>query len=73
MCEIILNFKEINNIVMSGFLLDVGATITCPHGGQVLVISANTRVFINGQPVATQKDFFPIKGCPYFLTGTPHP
>lgn len=50
---------------MPGFLLHVGATANCPHGGQVSIISANTRVLVSGQPVATLSDTYLIAGCPF--------
>ena len=58
---------------MVGFLLHLGATIICPHGGQVSSITNNTRVFVEGQPVVTQNDLFPIAGCPFTILVSPHP
>lgn len=49
---------------MPGFLYHVNATAICPHGGQVSVVSTNTRVMVSGQPVATMGDTHPISGCP---------
>jgi hypothetical protein len=34
------------------------------HGGQISVVAAN-RVLVNGQPVATVADQYPIAGCPF--------
>lgn len=48
---------------MPGSLVHVGATILCPHAGQVSVVTTNTRVFISGQPVVTLADIYPIAGC----------
>ncbi len=50
---------------MPGFLFHVGATSTCPHGGQVSTISTNSRVLVSGQPVATLADSFLIAGCAF--------
>ena len=33
---------------MPGFLLDAGATILCPHGGQATVTPRSTRVTLGG-------------------------
>jgi len=58
---------------MPGFLLHVGATLLCPHGGQVSVVPSGGRVLAGGQPVATTGDQFPIAGCPFQVpigTGT---
>lgn len=54
---------------MPGFLVQVGATATCPHGGQVSIISADAQVLLDGQPAATVDDQFPIAGCPFTLPG----
>jgi uncharacterized Zn-binding protein involved in type VI secretion len=59
---------------MPGFLLHVGATTMCPHGGQVSVIPSNSRVLVSGQPVATASDTYPIAGCPFTVPpGKPQP
>jgi len=55
------------------FLLHVGATAICPHGGQVSVISSNTRVTVSGQPVATIGDQFMIAGCSFVVGTVPQP
>jgi uncharacterized Zn-binding protein involved in type VI secretion len=52
---------------MPGFLVSVGATAICPHGGQVSIISTNTRVLVGGQPVSTLADTFLIAGCPFTI------
>lgn len=54
---------------MPGFLFHVGAVAICPHAGQIQVISSNTRVLVNGMPVATIVDTSPVVGCP-FTVGT---
>ena len=58
---------------MPGFLFHVGALANCPHGGQLSVVSSNTRVFVNGMAVATMNDQYTIAGCPFQVpigTGT---
>ena len=35
---------------MAGYILDAGATITCPHGGRVTVAAQATRVALGGKP-----------------------
>jgi uncharacterized Zn-binding protein involved in type VI secretion len=54
---------------MPGFLYHVGASAICPHGGQVTVVSSNTRVLVNGLQVATISDFCPIAGCVFTIPG----
>jgi len=58
---------------MPGFILHVGASMICPHGGQVSVISSNTRVTVNGQQIVTATDNFMIAGCIFNISGAPHP
>ncbi len=48
---------------MPGFLLHVGATITCAHGGQAQPTSPNSRVKVMGLPVVTQPLPHTIAGC----------
>lgn len=59
---------------MPGPLFHVGATAMCPHAGQVQVISSNTRVMVNGMPVATLGDTYVVAGCPFTVPpGKPQP
>lgn len=58
---------------MSGHSLNTGSTLTCPHGGSVQIVSANTRVKAGGAPAALSTDQFTISGCPFQIpigTGT---
>lgn len=57
---------------MPGFLLHVGATVLCLHGGQATPTAPNPRVRVGGQPVATQSAPYTIAGCPYNV-GSPVP
>lgn len=54
---------------MPGFLLHVGASVMCPHGGPVNIISTNTRVLVSGQPVATMGDTYLVAGCAFTVPG----
>lgn len=58
---------------MPGFLVHVGATAICPHGGQVSVVSTNSRVLVSGQQAATMGDTYLIAGCAFNISGSPHP
>lgn len=49
---------------MPGFVLHLGATVLCSHGGQALPISPNPRVLVGGQPVTTQAAPYTVAGCP---------
>jgi hypothetical protein len=56
---------------MPGFLLHVGATVMCLHGGQAQPVMPFARVLVSGQPVVTQAGPYMVAGCA--LTGTPSP
>jgi hypothetical protein len=58
---------------LSGFLVHVGASAMCPHGGQVSAITSNTKVFVSQQPVVTQSDTFLVSGCPFAPGGVAQP
>jgi hypothetical protein len=58
---------------MSGNSLTTAATLQCPHGGTVQIISTNTRATAGGAPLALATDTFTIAGCPFQIpvgTGT---
>jgi hypothetical protein len=48
-----------------GFLLHVGATVLCAHGGQALPTVPNPRVRAAGQPVTTQPNPYSVAGCAF--------
>lgn len=48
---------------MPGYLLHLGATVLCAHGGQAMPTSPNPRVKVGGQPVTTQPIPYTIAGC----------
>lgn len=48
---------------MPGFVLHVGATVICAHGGQAQAAAPNPRVKVMGQPVVTQAFPYTIAGC----------
>jgi hypothetical protein len=50
---------------MPGFLLHVGATVLCAHGGQAMLTSPNPRVMVGGQPVVTQAAPYTVAGCAF--------
>ena len=54
---------------MPGFLYHVAATALCPHGGQISVVTTNSRVLVNGLPVALISDTFPVAGCVFTVPG----
>jgi hypothetical protein len=48
---------------MPGFLLHVGATVLCSHGGQAQPTVPNPRVTVSGQPTVTLPGPWAIAGC----------
>lgn len=58
---------------MPGPLYHVGATAICPHGGSITTVSANTRVLVNGMPVAALADTSLVAGCPFVVGNVPQP
>ena len=56
-----------------GLVVQVGASIICPHGGQVSEITSNTQVLLGGQPAVTVDDEYPIAGCAFTVGLVPQP
>ncbi len=48
---------------MPGFLVHVGATVLCSHGGQAQPTVPNPRVTVSGQPTVTQVAPYTVAGC----------
>jgi hypothetical protein len=48
---------------MPGFLLHVGATVLCSHGGQAQPTVPNPRVLVGGQPTVTLAAPYVVAGC----------
>jgi hypothetical protein len=48
---------------MPGFLVQVGASILCAHGGTATPVPTNTRVLAGGAPVLLQTDVVTVAGC----------
>ena len=58
---------------VAGNTLNVNAILLCPHGGQVQIISTNTRVKVGGAFAALSSDQFLISGCPFIIGLVPSP
>jgi hypothetical protein len=54
---------------MPGFILHLGATVLCAHGGQAQPTAPNPRVLVNGQPVVTVAAPYVVAGCPFVPPG----
>ena len=48
---------------MPGFLVHVGATVLCAHGGQAQPTAPNPRVTVSGQPIVTLPTPYVVAGC----------
>jgi hypothetical protein len=48
---------------MPGFILHVGATVICSHGGQATPTAPFPRVLVSGQPVTTLPAPYVVAGC----------
>jgi hypothetical protein len=54
---------------MPGFLLHLGATVICSHGGQALPTTPSPRVTVTGQPIVTQAAPYTVAGCGFVPPG----
>lgn len=54
-------------------LLTKSSTILCPHGGQVTVITSNSKSKAGGDFLARKTDTFTISGCSFMIGSNPHP
>jgi len=48
---------------MPGFVLHLGATVICSHGGQATPTAPFPRVLVSGQPVTTLPAPYVVAGC----------
>jgi hypothetical protein len=54
---------------MPGFLLHVGATVLCSHGGQAVPTAPNPRVLVNGMPTVAISAPYAVAGCAFVPPG----
>ena len=50
---------------MPGFLLHVGASVMCSHGGQAQPTVPNPRVLVSGQPTVLISAPYVVAGCAF--------
>ena len=55
------------------YLLHLGATVMCPHGGQAQPGSSAARVKLSGQPAVTVAHVMTVTGCPFTTGSNPMP
>jgi hypothetical protein len=56
---------------MAGNSLNTEATLQCPHGGTVQIVSSNSSTKADDAFMATGTDTFTISGCPFQIPATP--
>lgn len=52
---------------MPGNILTISSTIMCPHGGQAILLTSNTKVSPVGVPALLESDIHPVVGCPFTI------
>jgi hypothetical protein len=58
---------------MTGYLMHVNATVSCPHGGQATYVPAQTRVQVTGHLAASVAGLWTVTGCTFTVAGNPNP
>jgi len=53
--------------------LTTASQLMCPHGGTVSASSQNSQTRAGGAPIVRQSDTFTVAGCPFNISGSPHP
>jgi hypothetical protein len=49
---------------MGAFLIQMGATVMCSHGGQAMPTATNSQVTIDNQPTVLLSGVWSVAGCP---------
>jgi hypothetical protein len=55
------------------FFLTTGSTVTCPHGGQAILVTSNTIAVLPPGPILLLTDLHPIAGCTFAPGAVPTP
>ena len=55
---------------MAGRLLTTASTVMCPHGGQAVLVTSNTRVSADGSQALLKSDIHTVSGCPFTVGNT---
>lgn len=58
---------------MAEFHIDITSSITCPHGGKVVLTTTNNKVLTDHKTATLQSDIHTITGCPFNVNGSPQP
>lgn len=54
---------------MPGPILDLGAIVTCSHGGKATPVPVDARVLLSGKPAVTQASIYAVAGCGFVPPG----
>jgi len=54
----------------TGYLLHLGATVNCLHGGTAQPMTTDPRVKVGGQPISVQTSQYVIAGCSLAASST---
>ncbi len=54
---------------MPGFIVHLGATVMCTHGGTATPTTPNPRVLVSGQPISTLATPYVVAGCAFAPPG----
>jgi hypothetical protein len=58
---------------MPGNILTATSTVLCPHGGQAILTTANSKLMVDNAPALLESDVHAVAGCPFQIpigTGT---
>lgn len=58
---------------MPGFILHLGTSAICAHGGTAQPTVSNPRVQVSGQPITTMPAAYTVAGCAFNISGAPSP
>lgn len=58
---------------MPGKLLTTASTLMCPHGGQAVLMTSNSRVAADRSKVLLELDMHTVTGCPFMVGNTSVP
>jgi hypothetical protein len=56
-----------------GEYLTSSSSLSCPHGGTVLITASNSKVTLGGDQIVIATDTFTISGCSFNVSGAPSP
>jgi len=58
---------------MSAKILTTSSQIQCPHGGKLILITTNTKLFVDNVPALLETDTHQVIGCSFVAGLIPSP